>query len=67
MPNRSASRLKPRRVYPKRSWFNEPGEIVQLCSATTPSARVSVFPMTPVVIVPLPSGSGVTGRESSRK
>ena len=67
VPKRSKLRLKPRRVKPNRIWFSDPGVIVQLCSVAIPSARVNVFPMIAVVMAPLPSGSGATGLESSRK
>ena len=66
-PVASEDRLKPRRVKPKRSWLTDAGVTFQLCSPTTLSARVSVLPMKVAVNVPLPSGSGVAGSESSRK
>src|SRR6267142_3619004 len=60
-PVRNERRLNPRRVYPKRSWLTLLPDKVQLCSAATLSARVSVSPTTPAVRLPLPSGSGGIG------
>ena len=66
-PVASEDRSNPRRVKPERSWLTLVGVRLQLCSPTTLSARVRVFPIKVAVNTPLPSGNGVAGSDASRK